>query len=404
MSYQKVSFQNNKGVKLAGKIEFPVDQVPLAYVIFVHVFTGHKNLIAAKYISKALRNNGFAVLRFDFTGLGDSEGDFSETNFSSNIEDIHAAHDFLVENYKAPSILVGQSLGGASSLFAAHNLESIKAVAMIGTPSEPEHVMHLLGCKLEDIIKRGFAEVTIGGRRFTIKKHFVDDLYNKKMLDKIKALRKAILIMHSPQDEIVEIENAAKIYQAAHHPKSFVTLDGADHMLSEANDAHYAGEVISSWVKRYINIGEKEVLKTSRQVIARLDDDDTYTTEIKAGLHSLTADEPKQVGGNAFGPTPYELLLSALAACKAMTMQMYARRKKWDLQSVKVHISYDKNYKEDCEDCIESDKKIDLFSSELEFEGNLDAKQKERLKEIANKCPVHRTLAGNPEFVSKLIS
>ena len=377
MSYIKVQFPNGRGQTLSGRIDLPLNKYIDGYAIFAHVFTGHKNLIAAKYISRALTMQNIAVLRFDFTGLGESEGAFSDTNFSSNIEDIIAAANFLEKEYQAAEIIIGQSLGGAASIFAAERIESIKAIATIAAPSEPEHVMHLFGCSKEDILDDGSAEVNIGGRNYTIKKQFIEDVQLKKMSTKIKDLRKAIMIMHSPQDEIVEIENAAKIYHSAFHPKSFVTLDGADHMLTNKKDAFYAGTVIASWVKRYIDIPEREELETTHQVIARLDGS-KFTTEIKAGKHVLVADEPKSLGGNDYGPTPYDLLNASLSACTAMTLKMYAKRKNWDLQEAKVHISFSREHEKDMEEGG-STKRIEKFEKVLELEGNLDDAQKKRL-------------------------
>lgn len=397
MAFKRVKFLNQFGQELSGKIDFPLTRKPVAFAIFAHVFTGNKNLLAAKHISRALTLNGFAVLRFDFTGLGESEGDFADTNFSTNVQDIVSAAEYLKNHYEAPRIIVGQSLGGAASVFAADKIQSVKAVATIGTPSEPEHVMHLLKCKLEDIEKSGEAIVSIGGREFKIKKQFLDDLTSKNMQSRIEHLDKAILILHSPQDSIVEIENAAKIYHAAKHPKSFVTLNNADHMLSDKNDAFYAGTVISSWVKRYIDIPEKETLKTSKQVIAKLEGAG-FTTEIQAGRHGIIADESEKLGGNDFGPSPYELLNAALSACTAMTLKMYAKRKKWDLQEVRVHIDFERSYREDCEECSESDRRLEHFAVTLELIGKLDPHQKQRLVEIADKCPIHRTLEGIPTF------
>ncbi|NNE26273.1 MAG: OsmC family protein [Saprospiraceae bacterium] len=401
MGYIKVQFPNGRGQMLSGKLDLPLNKYIDGYAIFAHVFTGHKNLIASKYISRALTMQNIAVLRFDFTGLGESTGDFSDTNFSTNIEDIIAAADFLAKNYQAPEIIVGQSLGGAASIFAADRIASVKAIATIGAPSEPEHVMHLLGCHKEDIVKNGSAEVSIGGQKYVIKRHFVEDVQLKKMATKIKDLRKAIMIMHSPQDEIVEIENAAKIYHAAFHPKSFVTLDGTDHMLSNKEDAFYAGAVIASWVKRYIQLPSRGDLQTNHQVIAQLDGS-KFTTEIKAGKHVLVADEPKSLGGNDYGPTPYDLLNAALSACTAMTLKMYAQRKKWDLQEVKVHISFSRTHEKDMEDTTRTGRRLEQFEKVLELKGDLDDSQKQRLVEIANRCPVHRTLEGSPDFITTL--
>jgi len=397
MPTKSINFKNSRGLTLSGKIEFPLTQQPDAYAIFSHVFTGSKNLNATRNISRALTLSGIAVLRFDFTGLGDSEGDFAESNFSTNVADIMAASQFLEENYKAPNILIGHSLGGAAALYAAREIDSIKAVCTIGAPSEPDHVTHLFGLSLAKIEEDGQADVTIGGRTFTIKRQFIEDIRAVNLEEITKNLKKALLILHSPQDSVVEIENAAKIYHAAHHPKSFVTLNNADHMLTNKDDAYYAANVISSWVKRYIPIPQKESLKTEKQVIAKLGNDG-YTTDIMAGKHGLVADESEEVGGNDFGPSPYELLNSALGACTAMTVQMYARRKGWPLEDISVHLSFDRSYKEDCMNCIEQDLKLGFFDLKIDLEGPLDDDQKARLIEIAHKCPVSRTLRATPEF------
>jgi len=391
MRSEKVEFTNSNGYKLSAKLELPADQHPHSFALFAHVFTGNKNLTATRHISRALTLDGIGVLRFDFTGLGESEGDFADTNFTSNVEDLMAAAQFLTDNYDAPKIMIGHSLGGAAAIFAASRLDSIQAVATIGTPSEPEHVSHLLEDSLETIEAKGVARVSVGGRMFTIKKQFLDDIRSKNMFKLLKELRKPILILHSPQDSVVEIENAAQIYHASYHPKSFVTLDGADHMLSNKTDAAYAGSLIASWVMRYLDLPKKEVLRTERQVVAKLGEVG-FTTEIMAGNHGLLADESEEVKGDDFGPSPYQLLSSALGACTAMTLQMYARRKKWDLKEVKVHLDHGKRYVDDCMACEEKERKIDHFDRIIELEGNLTEEQKSRLMEIADRCPVHRTL------------
>jgi len=401
MPSHKVEFVNANGYKLSARMEMPLTPTPEAYAVFAHVFTGSKNLSATRHISRALTLNNIAVLRFDFTGLGDSEGDFSDTNFSSNVDDLLAACDFLAENYKAPSIMIGHSLGGAASIFAASKVDSIEAVATVGTPSEPEHVTHLLHSKIEDIERTGVADVNIGGQIFTIKKHFLDDLRSKNMYDIVKDLDKALLVLHSPQDRIVEIDNAAKIYHAAKHPKSFVTLNNANHMLTDKNDAFYVGNMIATWAKRYIELPSKPKLTTHKQVVAQLGSTG-YTTDIMAGRHGLMADESEDVGGADFGPSPYELLNASLGACTAMTLQMYARRKKWDLQKVKVHLSYARSYRDDCEHCDEKERRLETFDREIEISGNLDDTQVARLMEIADRCPVHRTLEASAEIVTHL--
>jgi len=397
MPTKTIKFKNSRGFNISAKIEFPLTQKPDAFAIFSHVFTGSKNLNATRNISRAMTLNGIAVLRFDFTGLGDSEGEFSDTNFSTNVDDILSAAKYLEENHQAPRILVGHSLGGAAAIFAGRELSSVQAVATIGAPSEPQHVTHLFGLSMEKIEKEGSAEINIGGRKFTIKKQFIDDIQSVDLQKITHDLNKALLILHSPQDNIVEIENAAKIYHSAHHPKSFVTLEKADHMLTNKDDAYYAANVIASWVKRYIPIPVKEELKPKKQVIAKLGSEG-YTTDIVAGKHGMVADESEDLGGNDFGPSPYELLNAALSACTAMTLQMYARRKKWPLESVKVDIAFDRSYQEDCQACEDSDRKIGKYEVSITLEGPLDEEQKARLLEIAHKCPVHKTLLVTPEI------
>ena len=391
MRSQKVEFTNANGYRLSARLELPANQHPHTFALFSHVFTGNKNLSAVRHISRSLTVDGIAVLRFDFTGLGDSEGDFADTNFTSNVEDLLAAARFLETHYTAPRIIIGHSLGGAAAIFAAHQIESVQAIATIGAPSEPEHVSHLLQEKLEDIEAKGTAKVNIGGRMFTIKKQFLDDIRSKNMFAILRNLRKPLLVLHSPQDNIVEIENAAKIYHAAYHPKSFVTLDGADHMLSQKKDAAYTGSVIASWASRYLNLPKAEILKTDREVVARLGDVG-FTTEIMAGNHGLLADEGEDVGGDDFGPSPYQYLSTALGACTAMTLHMYARRKGWPLKQVQVHLDHGKRYQEDCMNCDKPTSKIDHFDRVVEIEGALSEEQINRLLEIANRCPVHRTL------------
>jgi putative redox protein len=404
MPSQKVTFFNKNNYELHGKLELPITQKPHAYAVFAHVFTGNKSLSATRNISRALTLNGIAVLRFDFTGLGESDGDFANSTFTSNVDDIIAACDFLAANYKAPEVIVGHSLGGAASIFAASKVESIKAVATIGAPSEPKHVKHLLASKIDEIEREGKAKVNIGGQEFVIKKEFLHDLENNSMIEVLKDFRKAILVLHSPQDTIVEIANAANIYHHAYHPKSFVTLNNANHMLTNKDDAYYAGNVISSWVNRYIDVdgAAHAKLSTHKQVVASLGSEG-FTTDIIAGRHGFVADESERLGGQDFGPSPYEMLSASLGACTAMTLQMYARRKKWPLDEVKVHLSYVRSYKDDCEHCDNKDRRLDVFEREIELCGDLSDEQIQRLKEIADRCPVHRTLEANSIIKTKIL-
>ncbi len=405
MNTSKVTFQNHEGQELVGRLELPADRHPHNYALFAHCFTCTKNLIAVKNISKALTSNGFAVLRFDFTGLGESEGDFSDTNFSGNVADLVAAADYLRAVYKAPTLLIGHSLGGAAVIFAATEIPEVNAIATIGAPSNPVHVKHLLKSGLEEIEAKGEAVVNLSGRDFTIKKQFVDDLETKSLPETAKKLRKPLLIMHSPQDDTVDIKNAEELYVAAHHPKSFVSLDGADHLLFNKNDSLYVGEVISGWAKRYLSTEERvdTSLRSKHQVAASLDAEDGFTTQMKVGMHYLLADEPESYGGNDFGPSPYELVSAGLSACTAMTIQMYARHKGWPVDNVEVHTSYDKQHAEDCENCETDSAKIDTFEREIRLTGDLNENQKKRIMQIADKCPVHRTLHSETQVVSRLI-
>lgn len=403
MNLQKIIFKNRDGVELVGRIDLPADQLAHNFVLFAHCFTCTKNLSAVKNISRSLTTAGFGVLRFDFTGLGESDGDFSDTNFSGNVEDLLAAAEYLEEHFTAPSLLIGHSLGGAAIIIAASQLGSVKAVATIGAPSSPKHIQHLLMNSLEEIESKGMAIVNLGGRDFTIKKHFLDDLEVYSLPEVVKDMNKALLVMHSPQDITVAIKNAEEIYLAAHHPKSFVSLDGADHLLMKKEDSLYVGKVIAEWVSRYVDIPRTERVSTKSDVMASLDGDAGYTTKMKVGNHYMLADEPKVLGGNDFGPNPYDLVSAGLSACTAITVQMYVRRKGWDLKNIEVHTSYSKQHAFDCEHCDDDSAKIDTFSRVIKLEGELDEKQKQRILLIADKCPVHRTLHSETQIVTKLI-
>ncbi|SRX75034.1 bifunctional alpha/beta hydrolase/OsmC family protein [Aequorivita antarctica] len=403
MNIQKVSFTNKDEEQLAGRLELPLDQKPHNFVIFAHCFTCTKNLTAVKNIGRALTAAGFGVLRFDFTGLGESEGDFENTNFSGNVDDLVEAANFLKKNYMAPTILIGHSLGGAAAIFAASKIPSIKAVAVINSPSHPLHVMHLLKDSTQEINKNGKAKVNLGGVDFTIKKQFLEDLKNNSLIDIVSSFGKALLILHSPQDTVVGINNAEEIYKAAQHPKSFVSLDGVDHMLSEKKDSRYVGQVIAGWATRYVEIPPPKEIKSKSKVAASLNSDDKFSTNLKLGDHYFIADEPTEFGGNNFGPSPYEFLSGGLAACTVMTIQMYAKRKKWEVENVICHINYSKDHAVDCIHCEEDSTKIDTFTREIKIMGILSEEQKKRLLQIADKCPVHKTLHSKTQVITKLV-
>ncbi|MCG8320774.1 MAG: bifunctional alpha/beta hydrolase/OsmC family protein [Cytophagales bacterium] len=397
----KLQFENKTGHLLSAKLELPPERKPKAFALFAHCFTCNKNLIAVTNISRALTASGVAVLRFDFTGLGESEGEFSDTNFSSNVDDLVQGANYLADNYQPPQIVIGHSLGGAAVLQAASKLPFVKAVVTVGAPSNPPHVQHLLKNNIEEIKETGEATVLLAGRPFKIKKQFLEDLEDRNMQEIINNLDKALLVLHSPQDATVGIDNAAEIYQAARHPKSFISLDGADHLLTNKDDSIYVGQVIASWSSRYMIPEPASELETEKQVVTETGEDG-FTTQIKAGKHHLLADEPTSVGGKDLGPTPYGYLLAALGACTSMTLRMYAERKNWPLERARVHLEHAKVHSQDCEACETKDGYIDHIDREIELEGPLDDQQKVRLMEIADRCPVHKTLHAEIKINTKL--
>lgn len=403
MTLHEINFKNGDNQLLAGRLEMPANQLPHNFAVFAHCFTCSKNLLAVTNISRTLTKAGFGVLRFDFTGLGESEGDFENTNFSGNVEDLISAAKYLESNYKSPTLLIGHSLGGPAVIMAANKLPKVKAVVTINSPSDPEHVKQNLQNDLNKILSEGEATVNLVGRNFTIKKQFLDDLSKQPIKEVVKEFKKALLIMHSPQDKTVSVSNAEEIYLAAHHPKSFISLDGADHLLSNKEDSQYAGNVIAAWALKYLPTPRPEILNTTHQVVASLNQDEKFSTQLKLGNHLFTADEPITFGGNDFGPNPYELLSGGLAACTAMTIQMYAHRKNWPVTNVEVHVDYGKQHAQDCKNCDDDSAKIDTFTREIMFKGDLDPKQRKRLLEIADKCPVHKTLQTETQIITTLI-
>ncbi len=387
----RLKFANKSGIQLSGRLDLPISGRPKAYALFAHCFTCSKNLNAVGSISSSLIANNIAVFRFDFTGLGQSKGDFEDTNFSSNLDDLVSAYSYLEENYHAPQVMIGHSLGGAAVLHIAGQLDKVEAVVTIGAPFDPPHVKKLFKEGINEIETKGEAIIDIGGRPFKIKKQLLDDLERNDAADCIGNLRKALLVLHSPQDNTVGIENAGKIYEAALHPKSFISLDGADHLMSDDKDSKYAGHVIATWANRYIQEIDHPEIEKEGEVLTRTPGD-TFTTEILAGDHFMIADEPADVGGKDLGPSPYGYLTAALGACTSMTLRMYAERKGWDLQEARVHLTHNKKYADDCADCENPKSKLDHFDRIIELEGDLDENQRARLLDIADKCPVHKTL------------
>ncbi len=388
MNSTKLEIENRHGIKLSATIEFPSNQKATHIAIFSHCFTCNSNLNAVRNINRALNNKGIAVVRFDFTGLGRSTGEFKDSHFEANVEDLLDVHEYVKQHYFAPQIIIGHSLGGAAAIVASSLITEVEVVSTIGAPADIEHTTKHFKDQLGELKENGQVQVQIGGRDFTVNQKFVDGFKKHNLPQIIQTLRKPILIFHSPVDEIVGIQNAQAIYENAHHPKSFISLDKADHLLSNEEDSLYIGDVIASWARKYLPVKEDTRLSPEEhQLVAVLrPKEDKFTTRIKSDNHGLIADEPTSVGGNNYGMSPYELVSSGLAACTVMTINMYANRKEWDVEEVTVYISHSKEKREKG--------LVDIFSKEITLQGNLDEKQRARLIEIASRCPVHKTLSA----------
>jgi len=410
MARIKVEFPNTDGQILAGMLETPPQGVPIArYALFAHCFTCGKDIAAASRISRAMASRGIAVLRFDFTGLGNSDGDFANTNFSSNVQDLLAAARALEKDYQAPALLIGHSLGGAAVLAAAPQLDAVEAVVTIGAPATASHVQHLFAAAREDLESSGEAEVQIGSRSFPVKRQLLEDLDRYADASHLSELKRALLVFHSPVDSIVSINEASKIYQAAKHPKSFISLDRADHLLSNREDAEYVAETLVAWASRYLDIAKHE-FERSYGTAPQVEDGEVLVTELDKkflrGLytaqHQAMSDEPKSVGGQDLGPSPYDLLLMALGSCTSMTLRMYANHKQLELEDIQVRLRHDRVYADDCAGCVDSNGKIDRITRTVALSGDLTEAQRQRLLEIADRCPVHQTLENEPQIVTTL--
>lgn len=390
---EKLTFAGHDGATLAARLDLPAGP-PRATALFAHCFTCSKDIEAARRIARRLAGEGLAVLRFDFTGLGHSEGEFANTSFTTNIQDLVLAAQALEARLSGPQLLVGHSLGGAAVLAAAARIPSARAVATIGAPADTAHVLAHMGAALETIRREGAADVTLGGRPVRIGRSFVEDVEATRLRDAVGALRAALLILHAPRDMMVGVENATALFLAAKHPKSFVSLDDADHLLTDPADADYAAGVIAAWAARYLSPAPAAKTEAAPEGVLRVVEagPDALTQHIVVGRHRLIADEPATVGGADLGPTPYQFLSAALGACTTMTIRMYARRKKLALGQVAVDVSHEKRHAQDCEDCENAGARIDVFRRVVRLEGDLNDAERARLMEIADRCPVHRTL------------
>jgi uncharacterized OsmC-like protein/alpha-beta hydrolase superfamily lysophospholipase len=404
MPSERFQFAGSDGQELAAALDTP-DGPIRAYALFAHCFTCGKDVLAAKRIAVALAASGIAVLRFDFTGLGSSGGDFANSTFSSNLTDLVRAADHLRDTRKAPAILIGHSLGGAAILAAAAQIPEAKAVVTIAAPSDPAHVTGLFADRIEEIRKHGKTEVSLAGRPFTIKREFLDDVAQHGLMAHISSLRKALLIMHAPTDDTVGIDNATRIFAAAKHPKSFVSLADADHLLSNRRDSSYVADVIAAWTSRYLEpAGLQEAVVPDdkpREVVVHETRNGTFQQGVSIGPHRLLADEPVAAGGQDTGPAPYDLLLAGLGACTSMTMRLYADRKSLPLERTTVTLRHSKIYAQDCAECETRTGMLDQIERIISMDGALDAEQRKKLMEIADKCPVHRTLTSEIRIVTR---
>jgi putative redox protein len=403
MPTERLTFPGHAGDMLAARLDLP-EGPHLATALFAHCFTCSKDIVAARRIAARLAGMGIAVLRFDFTGLGHSAGEFVNTTFTSNVDDLVAAGAALGARGMAPSLLIGHSLGGAAVLAAARRMPGIKAVVTIGAPADPAHVTKAFGPALSRIAADGMAEVDLGGRPFRIGKDFLDDIAGARLSEAIGKLGAALLVLHAPTDAVVGIDNAAEIFMAARHPKSFVTLDDADHLLTRPQDAEYAAEVIAAWSSRYLDLAPPAPPPGVPEGILRVTEADPagFLQDVQSGpFHHAFADEPLTYGGTNRGMSPYGFLAAGLGACTSMTIRMYARRKGWPLSGIGVDVTHDKVHAQDAGDQAGAEK-IDSFRRVIHLSGDLTSSQRDRLREIADKCPVHRTLSRTSQIVTEL--
>ncbi len=401
MQADKLTVIGSQDQSLEALIDWPAEPIR-GYALFAHCFTCGKDLFAARQIARSLAGKGIACVRFDFTGVGRSEESPELAGFSHDVDDLIAVYRHLARDYDAPALLIGHSLGGAAVLAAAHHLPDLMGVVTIGAPFDPEHVSHLIPDEaISQIEAVGYSDVRLGQRDIKVRDSFLTSIKNQDAERDIGRLRKPLLVMHAPNDELVELENAARIYNAAKHPKSFVSLDSADHMVSRREDALYAAEVISAWASRYMPPAPADQFPADRVIVTETNTG-KFQQLIHAEGHRLIADEPLKVGGDDTGASPYGLLGAALGACTSMTIRMYAERKKIPLENIRVEVSHKKVHIQDCDGCEQRGQRIDEFTRHIQLTGSLSTDQVNALLKIADRCPVHQTLERANKIVTQL--
>lgn len=405
-STQRVFFIGSQRGRLAARLELP-KAPPATFALFAHCFTCSKDYLASTRVSRALAARGVAVLRFDFTGLGDSEGDFAKTNFTSNIEDIVCAANYLREHFEAPKLLIGHSLGGVAVLAAAQQVPESEAVATLAMPSNPIHITHHIAARVGQIERSGAAEVEIASRPSRVHEHFLDDLAVHDPVEIIGNLNRALWVFHGSEDDVVDIKHAETIYGFARHPKNLILLASADHLLTDRKDADFVADVLAAWAARFAGMPAQAqtspVVEEPGLVVVSETGHGRFAQCISSGHHSFGADEPREHGGDDTAPTPYDLLLASLGACTSMTIRMYAARKKLPLRHVEVTLRHAKMHAQDCEDCDTQEGRIDHIERVIALRGDLSEGQRTKLVEIADMCPVHRTLRGEVRIATRLL-
>lgn len=396
MSDKSFTFQNEEGRPLSGLLESP-EGTPRGWAIFAHCFTCGKDSRAAVHISRALSRAGIGVLRFDFAGTGIGSAHGEAVSFASDVTDLKSAANAMTAAGMTPSLLIGHSLGGTAALVAAADLPDIVAVATIGAPAELQHILKVFNASDLDTVRRdGEASVEIAGRPFLIRRSFIDAVAEVDVEKAVAALRRPLLVLHSPIDQVVGIEHASRIFVAARHPKSFVSLDMADHLIADAANANFVSAMVATWANRYLSplVADLPQVEAADGVEAIETLAGKFQLRVRSGKHTIFSDEPASVGGLGSGLSPYELVSAGLAACTVMTMRLYANRKGFPLERASTRVEHKK-----VADMVPPDR----FTRTIVLEGPLDEEQRARILEIADRCPVDLTLIRGSDVQTDLV-